>query len=355
MNKKILLNFLKDHLSLAIAFFLNSLFLIIFFQITTSSNVEILYPSMLSLFVFIALIIFKWIKYYRFNSQLSNCAHNINYELETGTCEQKEISRTINEIHAVYSGKISSAQLENQNKNYFLSQWIHNMKTPVSVIDLVIQRIISGETEVSDAVNSIKEENNKLLNNLEQILSLYRLEDFSRDYIPEAIDLAAAVKKLINSKKTQFIYSNVFPKLEVLSHPHSDKSAPSGASDLTDTSVLTDTKWNELMLDQIISNAIKYSSTPDTVKNIYFTIEKNEDFVILKIRDDGIGIPQYDINRVFEPFFTGENGRKYKNSTGIGLYICAAIAEKLGHRISLKSEPGKGTEVTISYKSHSAF
>ena len=352
MNTKILGNFLKDKLSLAIAFFLNSLFLVIFFQISTSSRVEIIYPAMLSLFVFVILIVIEWFKYYRFNSRLSNSVENMNYELEAASSEQKEISKIINEIHRKYNEKIFSLQLENQNRNHFLSQWIHNMKTPVSVIDLITQRINSDEIDVYEAVESIKEENRKLLNNLEQILSLYRLEDFSRDYLPVALDLALAVKKLINNKKNQFIYNNVFPKLEI----------PPDTSGLTDTSVLstpvltemtvlTDAKWNELMLDQIISNAIKYSATPGKTKTVYFTFQKEEGSINLKIRDEGIGIPQYDINRVFEPFFTGENGRRYKNSTGIGLYICAAIAEKLGHKIALHSEPGVGTEVKITYKS----
>ena len=105
------------------------------------------------------------------------------------------------------------------------------------------------------------------------------------------------------------------------------------------------------MLSQIISNAIKYSSDHDKSKNIYFSISKEEKYTVLEIRDEGIGIPEYDIDRVFEPFFTGENGRRIKKSSGIGLYICKLIAEKLGHKIHIKSKVGQGTIVKLRYLS----
>ncbi|MDF2567362.1 MAG: sensory transduction histidine kinase, partial [Oscillospiraceae bacterium] len=148
-------------------------------------------------------------------------------------------------------------------------------------------------------------------------------------------DLTESLKKVINTKKNQFIYQHVFPKFDI-NEPFL---------------ILTDSKWNELILDQVISNAIKYSMEEKTSHYVYFDIQKQKEMTILSIKDEGIGIPEYDISRVFEPFFTGENGRKYKNSTGIGLYVCAEIAQKLGHKIEIQSDLNQGTVVKISYLS----
>ncbi|MCX7749432.1 MAG: sensor histidine kinase [Clostridia bacterium] len=336
MDKKIMMNFLKDRLGFTFFFFLNTLVIALFYYLSTQSSVEILYPALLSAFLYLIFMAVSFFKFYTFHTRLIKCIDNVNYDLSPSTQEQKEVSNLITTLHQSYLEKIHHIQLENTQKKHFISQWIHNMKTPVSVIDLIVQKSLSGETVAPDTLHDINEENQRLLNNLEQVLSILRLEDFSRDYAPEPIDLVTSLKKMINNRKKQFIYSKVFPKFD---------------PPLESVRVLSDGKWNEVMLDQIISNAIKYSSSGDAPKNIYFSIECQNDTVILTIRDEGIGIPEYDIKRVFEPFFTGENGRRYKNATGIGLYICAMIAEKLGHRISLTSRSGYGTEAKITYLS----
>ena len=167
-----------------------------------------------------------------------------------------------------------------------------------------------------------------------------RLEDFSMDYVPEALNLYDSLKNVINERRSQFIHNNVFPKVQC---------------DCNAEKILTDTKWNEFMMGQIISNAIKYSriynEDKEVCKHVYFHIGKQNKYIVLTIRDEGVGIPHYDINRVFEAFFTGENGRKYKQSTGIGLYICKVISEKLGHEILIESEEGNGTKLQIKYLS----
>lgn len=336
MNRKILINFCKDNFAMTIAFFLNGLLIMLFYYISTGSSVEILYPFTISLFIYLVFILTRWFKYYRFNSNLSKCVENMHYDNTPSTCEQKEVIRQIMKTHQSYMDKIYSIGLQNSRQKHFISQWIHNMKTPVSVIDLIIQRIISGEITLGDALKDLREENERLIDNLEQVLSILRLDEFSRDYVPESIDLVALVRKVINNRKNQFIYNRVFPKLQTSSDS---------------LKVLTDSKWNEVLIDQIVSNAIKYSEAGEAGKNVYFIIETQNGMVSLVIKDEGIGIPEYDMKRVFDPFFTGENGRKYKNSTGIGLYICTMIAEKLGARLNLKSKVGVGTEVSITYLS----
>jgi len=258
------------------------------------------------------------------------------YDFKGRTCEEKVINRVINSIHERYIHEINNIKGESENKTRFLSQWIHNLKTPVSVIDLIIQKCTEEKIDPFNSIESIKEENNKLYNSLEQVLNIIRLENFEKDYETNTVELISTLKKIINSRKNQFIYNNVFPRLNC---------------DQEEIYVISDGKWNEVMIEQIVSNAIKYSGKEQESKNIYFSISKDKNHTMLSIKDEGAGIPQWDIKRVFEPFFTGENGRKFRDSTGIGLYICEQIAKKLGQDIKIKSEVGQGTEVTITYLS----
>ncbi len=336
MNKKIIAGFLRDKLPYTVGFIANSFFLIAFFSLSAKRTVEIVYPLIISAFVLSIVIIIEWIRYYRFNSNLQMSINNVSFELNPNTAEQEQTARVISSIHTKYINEISEISIENKNSRHFISQWVHNMKTPVSVIDLIIQKYSAEAVIPKGALTAVGEENERLRSILDQVLNIMRLEEFSKDYIPESTDLAASVKKVINGKKNQFIYSKVFPHFEYKGE---------------NAFVLSDSKWNELMLEQIVSNAIKYSAPTELSKNVFFTIEQKGVSTFLTIRDEGIGIPSYDLPRIFEPFFTGEKGRKYKNATGIGLYICSVIASKLSHSISIESEQGKGTSVIIKYLS----
>ena len=116
--------------------------------------------------------------------------------------------------------------------------------------------------------------------------------------------------------------------------------------------VYTDSKWAIFIVNQIIQNSIKYAKDND--KRIEIDAKQKSDKVILYIRDNGIGIKKGEITRVFEKGFTGENGRMIgKRSTGIGLYLCEKLCNKLGLGIELNSEMGKGTEVRLIFPKNS--
>lgn len=333
-------NFIKDKLLITVVYFINTLLITLFFYLYVDKEVELLYPLLLSIFVYIIYISFDFYRYYRFNASIKRAMENVNSDMVTETNEHKVVSEVINSIHTNYINIINEMKEENKVNNKFFSQWVHNMKTPVSVIEIIVQKLMDKEQTDIKFIEEIREENTKLLNGLEQILNMMRLEDFSMDYVPEAVNLYDSLKKVINERKSQFIYNNVFPKVQ---------------AECNGEKILTDAKWNEVMLGQIISNAIKYSriwnEDKEVSKQVYFNIEKQNKYIVLTIRDEGVGIPYYDINRVFEAFFTGENGRKYNQSTGIGLYICKVISEKLGHEILIESEEGNGTVLQIKYLS----
>lgn len=336
MNKNIIKKFLLDQMGVTIAYASNTFLVILFFNLYTQGRVPIRYPILLSGFVYVFFIIAKLYKYIKFDSKVKRAIENPYYDIDAETYEQKEISHAISTIHSKYLNQINFIYEEIDTKNKFFSQWVHNMKTPVSVIDIILQKLMEMDQIDQKLLAEIKEENQKLITNLDQVLNMIRIEDFSKDYVPEVVDLLVSLKKVINESKSQFIYNNVFPSLQSL-----DRSVK----------VLSDAKWNEFMIRQIISNAIKYSQAGEESKNIYFKITEEDGYIILTIQDEGVGIPSHDVNRIFEPFFTGENGRKFNESTGIGLYICSVIAEKLGHEIIVQSSKGEGTQIQIKYLS----
>ncbi len=346
MSKNILMNFVKDKLSFTIGYFLNTIFILLYVYLL-GAQFDILYPLLLSIVLYVFLILSEWFKYYKFNRSLNEGIENRYFNLNPKTNEQLETSRAIFKIHENYTNKISIFHAKNTDNKYFLSQWIHNIKTPTSIIDLIIQKA-TKETSFSNddcEINQlnilklffdIREENNKVKNGLDQVLNISRLNDFSKDYEPQTVDLVPLLKEVINNKKSQFIYNNVFPKIKFKYEK---------------ILIITDKKWTKFMLEQIIVNAIKYSGDSKEKKYVHFNIYIDGKETKLTIKDEGIGIPSYDIKRVFEPFFTGENGRAAHDSTGIGLYICKLISKKLNHSISIESEINKGTTVSIIYPS----
>lgn len=345
-NKKVLVNFLKDKLSFTVGYFLSTI-LILFYGYLISTKSDVIYPLIISTIIYVFIIFNEWIKYYRFNRSFNEGIENRYFNLNPKTNEQKEIAKAIFKIHENYTNKISTIYAQNADNKYFLSQWIHNIKTPTSIIDLVVQKASKeiksndedrtiNQTDILKLFFDIREENNKVKSGLDQILNISRLNDFSKDYDPQDVDLVLLLKEVINSKKNQFIYNNVFPKIEF---------------NYEKILIVTDKKWNKFMLEQIISNSIKYSGNNKLKKYVYFNIYLYNKEVKLTIRDEGIGIPGYDIKRVFEPFFTGENGRKVSGATGIGLYICKLISKKLNHNITIDSKINKGTIFSITYPS----
>lgn len=211
----------------------------------------------------------------------------------------------------------SSNSEERQDMLEYYTTWVHQIKTPISVMRLKLK-------------NEDTQENRELLNELfrieryvDMVLQYIRLDSDSSDLVITEYRLDELIKEAIKKYATQFIASKVRVVYEG-----------------TDNKVVTDKKWLLLILEQLISNAIKYS--PEGEVRIIVT-DKNE--VIVK--DNGIGINPEDLPRIFEKGYTGNNGRIGMNSSGLGLYLSKKAADKIMVPISVKSEPGKGTEFTL--------
>lgn len=326
MKSKDIKDFIMDKFHIFSTYFLNTALLIIFYNLYIGQDKVILYPIILSLFFFSIYLCIDFTRYYFLINNLRKSIHYKSYSRE-----QRKIFNKIQAIEENVILKNGLLVMKYKEEQRFMSQWIHNMKTPISVIQLSLQR--EKNNHYNECNKIIEEEIERLYDMLNMALNYIRIEDFSKDFVPEEINILDNLKIAINNKRNLFIYNNCFPIIEV-------------EEDIFQ--VYTDKKWHLFMIEQIISNAIKYSKTSDSSK-IIFRIKRYEDKITLSIKDSGIGIPKKDINRVFEPFFTGENGRLNKNSSGIGLYICKKIADYLGHNLSIYSEIGIGTEVTLTY------
>lgn len=231
--------------------------------------------------------------------------------------------------------------LEKYKKSYktqidFNNRWIHQMKTPISVIKLILEnekdKNIDENTKKS--YESIEEEMEKLSNGLEMALYTLRVNDFEQDFKVEEISILDIVRNIINENKNTFIVNSIYPKIV------SDE----------DIVVKTDKKWIKFIIGQVLSNSIKYSKVKESKdKPIIIDIHKENNETILSIKDNGVGIPSQDLERVFNPFFTGENGRTYSESTGMGLYLSKDICNRLGHGIDIESTEGIGTIVNIIF------
>jgi signal transduction histidine kinase len=334
MNRKLLKSFFKDFLVDTIAFFSANLLIGLFYYIDTGKKIEILYPLSLVLFVYFIWMGIRFFQYYKIYHGIENMVKHHDCHEDYPTELGKRTEEAVRKLHADYLDRLSESENTRKKDRRFLSLWIHNMKTPVTVTDLLLQRLERKEMNTIDGIQALNEENNKLLTSLDHVLNMIRLEDFAKDYVPDAIDLLEELKSIINKNKSLFIYSRVFPKI---------------ITDLPEAVILSDRKWNELMIHQLISNGVKYSKEEGISKNIYFIVKKEKDQINLTIQDEGIGIPEHDLSKVCEPFFTGDNGRKGYQSSGIGLYFCNEVCKLLGHTLKITSEIGKGTSVEISY------
>ena len=212
----------------------------------------------------------------------------------------------------------------------YIELWIHEVKIPIAASKLII------ENNKNEVTKSIDEELDKVENYTEQALYYARSNAVEKDYIITKTNLKEIINGVILKNKTTLLNEKVSIYI----------------SNLELEEVYTDSKWATFIINQIIQNSIKYSRRDN--KKIEIWSKTKNDKVILYIKDNGIGINQGELTRVFDRGFTGDNGRIIgKKSTGIGLYLCKKLCDKLGLGIELNSEKEIGTEVRIIFPKNS--
>ncbi len=220
----------------------------------------------------------------------------------------------------------------------YIELWIHEVKIPIAASKMIIENNKNSTkySNQNDVIRSIDEELDKIENYTEQALYYARSNAVEKDYIVTKTNLKEIVNSAILKNKTSLLNEKVSLELD----------------NLQATDVYTDSKWATFIVNQIIQNSIKYAKKEE--KKIEISSMEKNDKVILYIKDNGIGIKKGEITKVFERGFTGENGRIIgQKSTGIGLYLCKKLCDKLGLGIELNSEKDKGTEVRIIFPKNS--
>lgn len=249
----------------------------------------------------------------------------ISEVIEEGTfTESKLIYDVICKSNKAMNDEIGEFKRGINDYREYIELWVHEIKTPIATCKLLIENNESPLTE------SIGEEVCKLENYIDQALFYTRSNTLEKDYIIKEMSLSSCVNKVLNNNADSLIKKRVKISLGDL-----------------EKQVYSDSKWIEFILGQIISNSIKYMNKEHKELKIY--CNENSKYVILNIEDNGAGISEKDISRVFDKGFTGENGRKFGKSTGIGLYLCKKLCKKLGLDIKLISEEGKFTRVSIIF------
>ncbi|MEG1256575.1 sensor histidine kinase [Clostridium sp.] len=229
----------------------------------------------------------------------------------------KETSRDMNENVKYYKN------MQDEYREY-IETWVHEIKTPIASTKLIIE---NNNNPVTDKINF---QINRIDGFIEQALYYSRSNDVNKDYIVQKIQLNTVVMNVIKRNSRDFISKKI--KLDI--------------KDVEEI-VHSDVKWIEFILNQIIGNSIKYSKGKDDQISIYSI--KNKNSIILTVEDNGIGIVNKDINRVFEKGFTGENGRRFGKATGMGLYLCEKLCNKLGLSINIQSKIDMGTKINIIF------
>jgi len=229
-------------------------------------------------------------------------------------------------LYKLYQNEVQTLYTSQNRQLQFVNQWVHQMKTPISVINLLLQE--DGELDRK----SLAEEVSRIQSGLDLVLVNARLETFERDMNIERVSLKKIVQEVVTEHKRLLITNGIFPVFLI------DESFI----------IATDIKWMKIVIAQFVTNAVKY--TFESGKKIYLTAECTGNGVLLTVRDEGVGIPTSDLNRVTNAFFTGENGRLTGESTGMGLYIASEVCGKLGHILKIDSELGVGTTVTVLFE-----
>lgn len=286
----------------------------------------ILYPAVLCLILGIFFIIPDFIGFAGKHRRLTEM-EELPGEMMTDFPEAKTISegdyqRLIEQLRREQRETENQMNLRFRDMMDYYTAWVHQIKTPIAAMRLTLQN------EDSELSRRLRGDLLRIEQYVGMVLCYLRLDGDSTDYVFKACDLDGIVRQVVRKFAGQFIAKKIALSYEPLS-----------------VTVVTDEKWLLFVLEQLLSNALKYTERGSI--SIYMEEPKT-----LCIRDTGIGIASEDLPRIFEKGYTGYNGRSDQRASGLGLYLCRRICKSLGHGISAESEPDVGTVMRLHLAQH---
>lgn len=284
------------------------------------------YPAVLCGFTGILLLMLDYRVFYSKCRQLMRMQEEVEMTLERMPEAGDEKERLYQELLWILHRQ-NRQSMDESNRRYqelteYYTTWAHQIKTPIAAMDLILQKTADEEQPCKDA-GQLSEELKRIRQYVDMVLVVLRLDSDSTDYVIREYELDDILRQAVKKYATQFIYKKLSLRYEPVNRR-----------------VLTDEKWLLFVVEQVLSNALKYTRTG------YIEIFTEEPETLC-IRDTGIGIAPEDLPRIFEKSYTGYNGRSDKKASGIGLYLCRRVCGKLGHTITAASVVGEGTTIRI--------
>lgn len=243
--------------------------------------------------------------------------------------EGRIMYEVLEEVDRSMTDHVKEYRLAMEGFKEYVELWIHEIKLPVASLRLAIHN--QGEKK-DPAKQKMTGAIHRIQGYLDQILYYVRSENTEKDYRIRYCSLSDLIRAVAMENKDELLGSQIQLQVSV-----------------GEIQVLTDEKWLIFVLNQLINNSIQYCDRKKAEQKICLNASNEGQRVVLQVYDNGIGMPSQDVPRAFEKSFTGENGRNYRRSTGMGLYIVKKLCDKLGHRIRLESVRGEYTKVTLEF------
>lgn len=312
--KQFFLAYLRSRSRLFV-YLLSLTFLVLLFQFLFASlGIYFLYFFLLCCFV--TILFFAWdilVEMQVYRQELLYGEREAQSPLERALAEKLEAREM-----ELYQQRSDSERKLTDLLDYY-TLWVHQIKTPIAANQLLVAEVADRQLK-----QQLEQEIFKIDSYTNLVLQYLRLESFHDDLVLRQVQIEDLIKEIIRKYALFFIQKGLNVNLYDL-----------------DKEIVTDKKWLLVVIEQIISNSLKY--TKEGGLEIYMDGQE------LCIKDTGIGIKNSDVLRVFERGFSGYNGRLIQQSSGLGLYLSKKISEELGHQIRIESEVGKGTTVRIQF------
>lgn len=239
------------------------------------------------------------------------------------TQEEQKLKEIFYQLEVSMNEAVSGYRRNSLEYKEYIETWVHEIKIPIAAMKMILANHPETDFGIGDELA-------RLEGYVEQALFYARSNDVEKDYLIKEVNLQQVVQNVILKHKKTLRSMNAKIQLQEL-----------------DTLVYSDGKWLEFMLGQVLDNSIKYGEKDKLCLEVWS--EKKENSVLLHMKDNGIGMKSTEVAKAFEKGFTGSNGRTGANATGIGLYLCKKLCNRLEHNISLASAEGEGTTVTFQF------
>lgn len=318
--------YLKDKLYAFLIFSIYIIILILFLIALKLTSSIIIFIIVFTVVIFSLILLYDYFRKRKFYNELLDKLNTLDKKylliemlLEPNFLEGKILYDVLDEVNKNEHDLISKLKKKQDDFKEYIELWIHEVKLPLASLTLINRKDKNTLRELK-----------RIEDDVEQILYYVRCENANNDYLIKEWNLDTIIKNVALRNKDDLLALDIDFKV-----------------DNCNLKVLTDSKWLEFVINQIVSNSIKYKKDKDSI--IEITGEDYDNYVTITIYDNGKGISKSDLPRVFSKTFTGNNGRvNSSKSTGMGLYLCKELCNKLGHKIEIDPKVDEYTKVVIT-------